>query len=51
MSAAWYCPAEEALSGEMKDRDVWVIRDLSEIPELIRKKTSADGRSGREEDI
>ena len=51
MSAAWYCPAGEELSGEAKDRNVWVIRDLSEIPELIRKKTSADGKSGREEDI
>ena len=51
MSAAWYFPAEEASSGEEKDRNMWVIRDLSEIPELIRKKISADGKNSREEDI
>lgn len=51
MSAAWYCPAGEASSGEAKDANVWVIRDLSEIPELIRRKMSAGGGTGREGDI
>lgn len=51
MSAAWYCPSEEASSGEAKDANVWVIRDLSEIPELIRRKMSAGGGTGREGDI
>ena len=50
MSAAWYCPAEKASSGETEDGNAWVIRDLSEIPELIRRKMSAGGGTGREGD-
>ncbi|MCR5162092.1 MAG: HAD family hydrolase [Lachnospiraceae bacterium] len=49
MSAAWYCPQGEELSGNSGNRDPetvsgeWVmIRDLAEIPNLIRRKMNAD---------